>query len=100
MAIDLASVIGSCSTGSAAAVDSRTRDVAAAAVPRLTQGIERAHVAVVGRCPVAGRRVRGLPLDRDVGVLGHVEGAKTMLVGERRQPPAHTSVTLVKSTSP
>ena len=33
-----ASVIGSCSTGSATAVDSRTRDVTAHAAPRLTHG--------------------------------------------------------------
>lgn len=33
-----ASVIGSCSTGSATAVDSRTRDVTAQAAPRLTHG--------------------------------------------------------------
>ena len=34
----LASVIGSCSTGSATAVDSRTREVTAQAAPRLTHG--------------------------------------------------------------
>ena len=38
VAILFASVIGSCSTGSATAVDNRTRDVTAHAVPRLTQG--------------------------------------------------------------
>lgn len=38
VAIDFASVIGSCSTGSATAVDNRTRDVTAAAVPSDTQG--------------------------------------------------------------
>ena len=36
--MDLAKVIGSCSTGSATAVDSRTRLVTAAAAPRDTQG--------------------------------------------------------------
>lgn len=34
----LARVIGSCSTGSATAVDNRTREVTAAAVARLTHG--------------------------------------------------------------
>jgi hypothetical protein len=38
VAIDLASVIGSCSTGSATAVDNRTRDVTAHAVPSETHG--------------------------------------------------------------
>ena len=38
VAIDLASVIGSCSTGSATAVDSRTRDVTAHAAPNDTHG--------------------------------------------------------------
>lgn len=36
--MDLASVIGSCSTGSATAVDKRTREVTAAAVPSETHG--------------------------------------------------------------
>ena len=36
--MDLARVMQSCSTGSATAVDSRTVDVTAAAVPRLTHG--------------------------------------------------------------
>ncbi len=36
--MDFASVIGSCSTGSATAVDNRTRDVTADAAPRLTHG--------------------------------------------------------------
>jgi len=36
--MDLARVIGSCSTGSATAVDSRTREVTAQAAPRLTHG--------------------------------------------------------------
>lgn len=38
VAIVFARLIGSCSTGSATAVDSRTREVTAQAVPRLTQG--------------------------------------------------------------
>jgi len=46
--------------------------------------VQRAHVAVVGQGLVAGGRVRGLPLDRDVGVFGHVEGVKPMIVGQFR----------------
>jgi hypothetical protein len=42
----------------------------------------RAHVAVVGQRLVASGRMGGLPLDRCVGVLGHVERALAMLVGE------------------
>ncbi|BCI85867.1 hypothetical protein NIIDMKKI_10730 [Mycobacterium kansasii] len=38
VAMLLASVIGSCSTGNATAVDSRTREVTAEAAPKLTHG--------------------------------------------------------------
>ena len=82
MAIDFASVIGSCSTGSATAVDNRTREVTAHAVPRLNPRIQGAHVAVVGQRLVAGGGVGGLPLDRDVGVFGHVERGKAVVIGE------------------
>lgn len=58
VAIDLASVMGSCSTGSA----------------------------------TAGGRVGSLALDRDMGVLGHVERRETVVVGQlgrgRRRDPA------------
>ena len=80
--MDLASVMGSCSTGSATAVDSRTREVTAHAVPRRHPRVERAHVAVVGQRLVSGGRVRGLALDRDMGVLGHVERLEAVVVGE------------------
>ncbi len=73
--------MGSCSTGSATAVDNRTRDVTAHAAPRHPR-IEGAHVAIVGQRLVTGGGVRGLPLDRDVRVFGHVEGGKAMVVGE------------------
>ncbi len=36
-------------------------------------GVQRAQVAVVGQRLVTGRRMGGLALDRDVGVLGYVE---------------------------
>ena len=58
------------------------RVVTAAAVPRRDPGVQGAHVAVVGQGLVAGGGVRGVALDRDVGVLGHVERGKAVLVGE------------------
>ena len=82
MAIDLASVIGSCSTGSATAVDNRTREVTAGRGAEADPRVQGAHVAVVGQRLVAGGGVRGLALDRDVGVLGHVERGKAVVVGE------------------
>ena len=80
--MDFASVIGSCSTGSATAVDSRTRDVTAHAAPRLTHGIQRAHIAVVRQRLVTRGRMGRLALDRDVGVFGYVERLKAVVVGE------------------
>ncbi len=73
--------MGSCSTGSATAVDSRTlvgRGGAAEADP----GVQGAHVAVVGQGVVAGGGVGGLAFDRDVGVFGDVERGEAVLVGQ------------------
>ena len=81
VAIVFASVIGSDSTGRATAVPSLIRDVTAAAVASETHGIEGAQIAVVGQRRVAGARVGGLPLDRDVGVLGHVERVESAFLG-------------------
>ena len=44
--------------------------------------VEGAHVAVVGQRLVAGGRVGGLPLDRDMGVFGHVERREPVVVGQ------------------
>ena len=81
VAMALASVIGSDSTGSATAVDEpdprgdlggrRQRD------PR----VEGPHVAVVGQRLVAGAGVGGVAAYRDVGVLGHVERVEPPLLG-------------------
>ena len=81
MAIVLASVIGSDSH--------RQRDRGRQPDPRGDRGggrerdprVERAQVAVVGQRLVAGARVGGVALDRDVGVLGHVERVEATLLG-------------------
>ncbi|SHT48529.1 Uncharacterised protein [Mycobacteroides abscessus subsp. abscessus] len=44
-------------------------------------GIQGAHIAVVGQLGSAGAGVGGLALDRDVGVLGNVEGAEPAVLG-------------------
>ena len=87
MAIVLASVIGSDSTGSATAVDSPILVVTAAAVASETHGSRVRGVAVVGQGLVAGAGVRGGPLDRDVGVLGDVERVEAPLLGRPWRAP-------------
>ena len=88
MAIVLASVIGSDSTGSATAVDSPILRGDRGGGGQRDPRVEGARVAVVGQRLVAGAGVRGGPLDRDVGVLGHVERVEAPLLGrlgERRR---------------
>ena len=75
--------------------------------------VEGAGVAVVGQRLVAGARVGRLPLDRDVGVLGHVErveapllrgraeggGADAAVGGEEDESVAHAPNTRTGSSS-
>ena len=79
----LASVIGSDSTGSATAVESLIRERHLRRGRQRDPRVERAGVAVVGQRLVAGPRVGRLALDRDVGVLGHVERVEAPLLRGR-----------------
>ena len=81
MAIVLARVIGSDSTGRQTAVDRPIllgdRRAGGQRGPR----VEGAQVAVVGQRLVAGARVGRGPLDRDVRVLGHVDRVEAAVLG-------------------
>jgi hypothetical protein len=50
--------------------------------PQAYPRIQRAHVAVVRQRFVAGGRMGRFALDRDMGVLGHVERLKPVVIGE------------------
>jgi hypothetical protein len=100
VAMDLASVMGSCSTGRATAVDSRTRGGDRGGGAQRHPGVQGAQVAVVGLTLIPGGGVGGVAFDRDVGVLGHIERGEPVVLGHVAAAAGLMPRSLVKSTRP